>query len=166
MSMTTRLGNAGDFQAIVPMLRQYRLWQEQLDATLYALHPDAESRFRRWVAHMAQDPRSTLVVAEEQDRLIGFVLATIERDLPIYLYEEFAIVREWWVEPDFRRRGVGKALIEHAAADLAGAGVQHLRVRTSAPDADARMVLQRCGFRPGTSEMVKELRISRTTPRR
>jgi GNAT superfamily N-acetyltransferase len=155
--MITRLGNAGDFQAIVPMLRQYRLWQEQLDPALYALHPDAESRFRRWIAHMAEDPRSTLVVAEEQDRLIGFVLATIERDLPIYLYEEFAIVREWWVEPDFRRRGVGTALIEHAAADLAGAGIRHLRVRTSAPDDDARTVLQRCGFRAGASEMVKEL---------
>ena len=34
--------------------------------------------------------------------------------MTIYLYEEFATVREWWVEPDFRRRGVGKAMIELA----------------------------------------------------
>src|SRR5688500_2576931 len=155
--MITRLGNAGDFQAIVPMLRQYRLWQEQLDPALYALHPDAESRFRRWIAHMAEDPRSTLVVAEEQDRMLGAVLATIERDLPIYVYEALPSVGEWRVGHDFRRRGVGTALTEHAAADLAGAGIRHLRVRTSAPDADARTVLQRCGFRAGASEMVKEL---------
>jgi GNAT superfamily N-acetyltransferase len=159
MSVTTRLGNAGDFQAVVPMMRKYRLWEQQNDAALYALHPDAEARFRLWIAHMAEDPRSTLVVADEQDRLIGFVLATIERELPIYLYEEFAVVREWWVEADFRRRGVGKALIEHAATDLASAGVRHLRVRTTAPDDDARALLQRCGFRPGVSEMVKELRM-------
>ena len=87
--MITRLGDAGDFQAILPMLQQYRSWQQQLDPALYALHPDAESRFRLWVARMAEDPRSTLVVAEDQDRLIGFVIATIERDPPVYLYEEF-----------------------------------------------------------------------------
>jgi hypothetical protein len=113
MSVTTRLGNAGDFQGIVPMMRQYRLWEQQIDLALYALHPDAESRFRLWVAHMAEDPRSTLVVADEQGRLIGFVLATIERELPIYLYEEFAVVREWWVEPDLpparRRQGADRA---------------------------------------------------------
>lgn len=155
--MTTRLGNAGDYQAIMPMLRQYRLWQEQLDPSLYALHPDAETRFRKWVAHMAEDPRATLVVAEEGGRLIGFVLVSIELDLPIYAYGEFAIVREWWVEHGFRGRGVGKALIEHAAADVSSAGVRHIRVRTSPPDADARAVLQRCGFRAGVTEMVKEL---------
>jgi GNAT superfamily N-acetyltransferase len=98
-----------------------------------------------------------MVVAEEQNRLIGFVLATIEHDLPIYLYEEFAIVREWWVEPDFRRRGVGKALIEHAAADLAGAGVRHLRVRRPRRMATPAPSFKRCGFRAGASEMVKEL---------
>ena len=148
------------------MLRQYRLWQEQLDPALYALHPDAESRFRLWVAHMAEDPRSTLVVAEEQDRLIGFVLATIERDLPIYAYEEFAIVREWWVEPDFRRRGVGKALIEHAAADLARAGVRHLRVRTSAADADARACSNAAASarRERDGEGAANGRVDRSTP--
>ena len=60
---------------------------------------------------MAEDPRATLVVAEEDGRVIGYLLATIERDLPIYVCEEYGIVREWWVEPAFRRRGVGKALI-------------------------------------------------------
>ena len=71
------------------------------------------------------------------NRLIGFVLATIEHDLPIY----------------FRRRGVGKALIEHAAADLAGAGVRHLRVRRPRRMATPAPSFKRCGFRAGASEM-------------
>jgi len=107
---------------------------------------------------MAEDPRATLVVAEEDGRVIGYLLATIERDLPIYVCEEYGIVREWWVEPAFRRRGVGKALIDRAATDLASAGIPQLRIRTAAPDADVRSVLERCGFRPAASEMVKELR--------
>jgi ribosomal protein S18 acetylase RimI-like enzyme len=155
--MITRLANPGDHDAIFPMLRQLRLRQQQLDAALYQLHPDAERRFLRWVGQVGEDPRTTLMVAEERGQIIGFVYATIEQDLPIYLHEEFAVIREWWVEPGFRNRGAGRALIDLAIKELAGCGMFQLRVRTAAGDADARALLGRCGFRAGTCEMVKDL---------
>ena len=156
--MITRVANTGDFQAVFPMLRQHRLRQQELDPALYQLHPDAERRFLRWAGQVGEDPRSTLVVAEEQGRLVGFAYAVVERDLPIYLCEEFAVIHEWWVEPAFRRRGAGSGLIEIAIAQLAAVGVCQLRVRTPAGDEDARAVLRRCGFRAGTCEMVKGFR--------
>jgi GNAT superfamily N-acetyltransferase len=155
--MTTRVANAGDFPAVFPMLRQLRLRLQQLDPALYQLHPDAERRFLRWVGEVGEDPRATLLVAEEQGRIVGFVYATVERDLPIYLLEEFAVIREWWVEPPFRGRGIGRALIDLAVAELAAVGVVQVRVRTAAGDADVRALLGRCGFRFGTCEMVKDL---------
>jgi GNAT superfamily N-acetyltransferase len=155
--MITRVANAGDFESVFPMLRQLRLEQQQIDPALYRLHPDAERRFLRWVGEVGEDPRSTLLVAEEQRRLIGFVYAVVERELPIYLCQEFAVIREWWVEPAFRRRGVGKALIELAIAELAAVVVSQVRVRTPAGDADARALLGRCGFRAGACDMVKDL---------
>ena len=156
--MITRLANPGDHEAVFPMLRQLRLQQQQLDAALYQLHPDAEQRFLRWVGEVGEDPRSTLLVAEEQGQIVGFVYAVIERDLPIYLHAEFAVIREWWVEPAFRGRGAGRALIDLAVKELARAGVCQLRVRTAVWDADVRALLRRCGFRAGTCEMVKDLR--------
>jgi GNAT superfamily N-acetyltransferase len=157
--MITRLANPGDHAAIFPMLRQLRLRQQQLDAALYQLHPDAERRFLRWVGEVGEDPRTTLLVAEEQGQIIGFVYATIEQALPIYLCEEFAVIREWWVEPGFRKLGAGRALINLAVKELAAVGVCQLRVRTAAGDVDARALLERCGFRAGTFEMVKDLRL-------
>ena len=155
--MVTRVANSGDFNHVFPMLRQHRLRQQQLDPALYQLHPDAERRFLRWAGEVGEDPRSTLVVAEEQGRLIAFLYAVVERDLPIYVCEQFAVIREWWVEPVFRRHGVGKALIELAVTELSAAGVGQLRVRTAAADTEARALLGHCGFRPGTTEMVKDL---------
>ena len=155
--MITRLANPGDHDAIFPMLRQLRLRQQQLDAALYQLHPDAERRFLRWVGEVGEDPRTTLLVAEEQGQIIGFVYATIEQDLPIYLHEEFAVIREWWVEPAFRGHGAGKALINLAVKELAAVGACQLRVRTAAGDVDGRAILERCGFRVGACEMVKDL---------
>ena len=154
----TRLANTGDFEAVFPMLRRHRVARQQLDAGLYGLRPDAERRFLRWAGEVGEDPRSMLLVAEEQGRLIGFVYAVTERDLPIYLCEEFAVIREWWVEPAFRRRGVGRALIDRTVEELEAVGVCQLRVRTAAGDADARGLLRSCGFRVGTCEMVKDLK--------
>src|SRR4051812_163152 len=136
--MTTRPGNAADFQAVVPMMRQYRQRQQEFDPVLYALHPDAEARFRRWIGTVTEDPRAALLVAEEAGRVVGFLYATIEPDLPIYLHEEFALVREWWVEPAFRGGGAGELLIERAASELAAARVGQLRVRCAAGDEEPR----------------------------
>jgi hypothetical protein len=52
---------------------------------------------------------------------------------------------------------VGRALIDMAVAEMTAVGVCRLRVRAAAGDSDARALLQRCGFRAGTCEMVKEL---------
>jgi ribosomal protein S18 acetylase RimI-like enzyme len=155
--MITRLANPGDHEAIFPMLRQHRLRHQQLDPALYRLHPDTERRFLRWVGEVGEDPRTTLLVAEDQGHIVGFLYAIIQRDLPIYLHDEFAVIPEWWVEPAFRRRGAGRALIELLTKELAAVGVCQLRVRTAAGDADARALLEQCGFHEGACEMVKEL---------
>src|SRR5215471_5710471 len=110
--MTTRVGNAGDFHAVVPMMRQYRLRQQALDPRLYELHPDAEMLFGRWIGEVTQDPRASLLVAEDAGQIAGFLYATVESEIPIYAHPEYALVREWWVEPAFRGRGAGRALIE------------------------------------------------------
>jgi L-amino acid N-acyltransferase YncA len=124
---------------------------------LYKLHPDAERRFRRWIGQVAEDPRATLLVAEENGQVVGFISVTIERDPPIYVCEEFGLVREWWVQPQFRRRGAGRALLQHAAEELARVGVAQLRVRTAASDDGSRRMLRRCGFRAGASEMIMDM---------
>jgi L-amino acid N-acyltransferase YncA len=155
--MTTRLGNAADFYAVGPMMRRHRLRQRGFDPALYAPHPDAERRFRRWIGTVIEDPRATLLVAEDEAQVVGFLYATIEKELPIYQHEEFALVHEWWVEPAFRGRGAGKALIQRAAAELALAGLRQLRVRLAAGDEEARTLLHRYGFRMGAFELVKEL---------
>ena len=156
--MTTRSGNAGDFQAVLPMMRQHRLRQQQSDPVLYALHPGADRLFLQWIGQVAQDSRAALLVAEEVGRIVGFLYATVEKDPPIYLHADFGLVREWWVEPAFRGRGVGKALIRRAATDLAAAGIRLLRVRTAPDDDIAHVVLRQCGFREGSCELVMNLR--------
>lgn len=155
--MRTRVANPGDFDAVLPMMRQHRLGRQQSDPGLYKLHPDAEIRFRRWLGRVGEDPRAVVLVAEEDGQTIGFVTVTIESEVPIYQIDEFAMVREWWIEPAYHNRGVGEALIRHAAELLARSGLRQIRVRVPAADTLERGVLERCGFREGCTEMVMGL---------
>jgi hypothetical protein len=156
--MIARLGNAGDFQTILPMLRQCRLRNQQLDPGLYELHPDAERRFRQWIGRMAESPRARLVIAEAEGRVVGFLYATIEHDPPIFLHDEFALIREWWADPAIdESAAAAEAMIEKISTELASLGVRQVRVRNAAGDRDAQELFQRCGYRAGTLEMVREL---------
>jgi GNAT superfamily N-acetyltransferase len=163
--MNTRLGNAADFHALVPVMRKCWLRQQAHDAT-YRLHPDADERFARWIGSLAQDPRAMMVVSEEQGTIVGFLVATVEKDAPIYLNQEFALVREWWVDPKYRGKGVGQALVDRAAVELARFKVMQLRIRTPERDGESRDALTWLGFRTASRELVLELPTSPAKPRR
>ena len=159
--MTTRLGNSGDFHSVVPIMRQRRHRRGQNDPSIFGLRPDADERFHRWIGKLADDPRSMMVVAEEDGRIVGFLPASVEKAPPIYLHNEFAMVHEWWIDPEFQERGVGKALIDRASIELARHGVCQIRICTPERDGDARESFERLGFRGVVREMVLELPDSR-----
>jgi lactoylglutathione lyase len=56
------------------------------------------------------------------------------------------------VLPDFRRRGVGRALVERVVAVCRGEGARALTVTTATADIDNIRFYQRCGFRPTAIE--------------
>ncbi|HWW85373.1 MAG TPA: GNAT family N-acetyltransferase, partial [Vicinamibacterales bacterium] len=153
----TRLGNSGDFHSVIPMMRQRRHRREQHDPNFFRLRPDADECFRRWIGELAGDPRSMMVVAEEDGRIVGFLLASVDKAPPIYMHNEFGMVHEWWIDPDFQERGAGEALIDRATVELAKYGVRQIRICTPEPDGDARQSFERLGFRSVVREMVLEL---------
>jgi len=156
--MTVRMGDAGDFAAIMPMMRAYRALHEGWDAPLYGLRPDADARFRRWLGPAVEDPRAMLVVGEEGGAIVGFLTAVVETDLPIYRCDEYAVVVAMWVEPASRRRGVATAMLDLAAREYAAIGIRQLRVRTAVANTAGRATLEQAGFRAATVDLLRELK--------
>jgi ribosomal protein S18 acetylase RimI-like enzyme len=88
-----------------------------------------------------------LSLAAEADGLFaGFMLSRV-------YYGEFgtlepvAVLDTLGVHPDFRRRGVGTALLDQLRTDLTGIGVQTLRTEVSWDDMDLIGFFHREGFR-------------------
>jgi GNAT superfamily N-acetyltransferase len=156
--MNIRLGHAGDFSSIMPMVHKKRALHTKWDKALYRLRPDAEARFRRWLGPVVEDPRTILLVAEDEGKIVGFLTAVVETDEPIYRCDEYALIRELWVEPAYRRRGAARALLELAASTYAAMGIKQLRVRTAVANESGRAALQSAGFRSETIDLLRELK--------
>lgn len=87
-----------------------------------------------------------LFVAENDVRLLGFVFAEIEGAGPGASDPPPAWIHELWVEPEYRRRGIGGRLLAEAEAFFDARDVSRLSVRVESANRDGLEFWGRRGF--------------------
>jgi ribosomal protein S18 acetylase RimI-like enzyme len=116
-----------------------------LDDRVYAeFYPDGwEASQSEAVDGACRDPAMSLWVAMEDDRVAGFTALKTDRESR--LGEIYMIA----VDPDFQRRGIARALTEHAIEQLKDAGMTIVMVETGGDEghAPARATYEATGFR-------------------
>ena len=163
MPTTVRTGNSGDMHAFFPMLYTQLKERAEIDPGYFALRPDAPERFKRWIGPALQDPRHALVVAEEDGALVGFLVATVEQDLPIFVNDEYALVRVVWVDPAHRGKGTACKMLDLAAKELGRFGLRQLRAHAAVAREIEKHVLKKAGFRAAGVTFLRDLRPRRAT---
>jgi ribosomal protein S18 acetylase RimI-like enzyme len=151
-----------DIPAVLPMVAQICALHEAWDAAKYGFRPDPAEMYRKWLAARATDPRSVFLVAEraadpEPLRLVGFLVATVDAEIPIYRLKEYGFIQDVWVEPEYRNEGLGRQLVMLAIEKLRAMGVTQIRLDTAAPNDAARAMFNSCGFRISGVEMLNEI---------
>ncbi|MCE2967574.1 MAG: GNAT family N-acetyltransferase [Phycisphaerales bacterium] len=169
--MVVRPAVLSDIPDILPMVAAICALHESWDPARYAARGDVVEMYARWLPERAQDPRSVFLVGHERtDRagvtdadagprpgLLGFLIASVERAIPIYRVAEFGFVHDLWVEPAARGRGLGEMLARAAIDRFRRIGVAQVRLETSLANDGARRLFERAGFRVATIDMLLEL---------
>ena len=100
--------------------------------------------------------RALLAYAEGQ--VVGFacvrIVPAVADDYP------HATLTELFVRPTWRRRGIGRLLVEHAEARARAAGAEHLALLTGFENHDAQAFYRALGFRDWSLAMHKPLGVS------
>jgi GNAT superfamily N-acetyltransferase len=100
---------------------------------------------------------ATVLVAERQGAVIGYVYAGIEPFSWKELREAAGFVHDIVVDAAERRTGVAGALMEAATTWVREQGVGSVMLWTAAPNDGAQRVFERLGFRRTMIEMTRDV---------
>ena len=159
--MLIRSATSDDVPKVLPMVAKICALHENWDTAKYGFLPHPEQRYEKWLTRLpSSSDRSVFLVAEDQGKLGGFLVATVEREIPIYRLQEYAFIHDIWVEPEYRQKGVARQMVMLCVERFAEMKVQQIRLDTATVNEAARQLFTSCGFRVSTIEMLKELGVN------
>ncbi len=154
-----RPATEADVPHVLPLVRLICNQHESMDPERFTFRPNILELYERWLPERVRDPRSIFFVAEARGgEIVGSVVGTVEPEMPIYWTPESAWIHDVVVRPEWRKRGVGSALVKAAAKRCAEIGVSRIRLETADANDAARAMFASCGFRRSTTEMMMTLR--------
>ncbi|GAB2619081.1 N-acetyltransferase [Paractinoplanes abujensis] len=138
--MITWVGPPGDtFEAVAALFDEYRV---------HYGFPSAPHETQAWLAEQVTSGRFAVAAAIESGTVRGFVTTAV---LPASLTLGTAwLVRDLFVPPRARRRGVARALLAHVVTAARSAGARRVSLQTEADNEPALTLYAEAGFRPVT----------------
>ena len=129
-----------------------RLWMRSAEEhtshdPIYATSPGAERLMRRFLVDLTTSSHAFLFVAEYDGRSVGFVSGELRESSPTFRPKTWASVDDVFVEPDYRNRGMGRALLKSVEAWARERGVSGVSLQVAAANARARKFYEDLGFR-------------------
>jgi ribosomal protein S18 acetylase RimI-like enzyme len=122
-----------------------------------APRPDSEQGYAWFLGSQLENDQALVCVAEQEGRVVGYVYAGIEPMSWKELRDEAGFIHDVAVSEDARGRGIATALVEEAMRWFAERHVPRVVLWTAAPNAAARRLFERLGFRHTMLEMTREL---------
>jgi ribosomal protein S18 acetylase RimI-like enzyme len=129
-----RPARAGDERALAALDR----------ATWTTLTSPAPPPPREWSFFNERVEIRDVLVAVVDDDIAGYV--RLGRATPVAASDHVVMIAGFAVDPAHRRRGLGRALLDAAAAEARARGARRLTLRVLAHNEPARRLYERAGF--------------------
>lgn len=119
------------------------------DAYFLELDQGYELGFDEFVSAFIQDGSSLCLISEVEGSYAGSLIAKEAAPfLPFSKIKRIGEIVMCWVEPEFRNRGIAKALVNEAESWLKGRGIEHIELNFIVGNSEAEAVWERLGYKP------------------
>jgi ribosomal protein S18 acetylase RimI-like enzyme len=119
--------------------------------------PETASRYGSFLGTQLHDSDVAILVAEQEDVVIGYVYTAIEGYDYMSLRGPAGVLHDIVVDPEHRGQGVGRMLLDAAMAFLKSHRAPRAVLSTAAHNETAQRLFERAGFRRTMIEMTAEL---------
>jgi len=146
------LGPVGTLAAM--LVRQHHAW----DADRFLLVEPVDEGYRWFFGTQLSERDTVLLVAELEGEVVGYAYGAVEgRDWNMLL-DRHGTLSDVAVDARFRRRGIGRRLVEAAVTALEAKGAPRVVLYSATPNAEAQALFASLGFRRTMVEMTRTKR--------
>jgi ribosomal protein S18 acetylase RimI-like enzyme len=122
-----------------------------------AAAPHTEEGYGSFLGQQLDEPNIIVLVAVNEHHVIGYTYAGIEGRDYMALRGPAGVLYDIVVDPEHRRSGVGRALLEATVASLKARGAPMVVLSTAERNEPAQRLFASAGFRRTMIEMTREL---------
>jgi GNAT superfamily N-acetyltransferase len=112
----------------------------------FALRPGAEVEARALIDAQLRDPQTAIFLIGDAAAPAAFATVHVSRAPPIHPERCRAEITDLYVEPDARRRGLGRTLVASATAWAVERGAERIEVRVVTRNPEGRAFWNSVGF--------------------
>jgi GNAT superfamily N-acetyltransferase len=133
-----RLLKSEDVDAVAQLWEALVAYHRELDASLPPAAPQGARRYSRRLIDRMDDPMSRVLVAEVGGKVVGYVLGVVVDLAPeMFSQEPGGCLADIYVDGEYRRAGVGKALVEALTAWFHEKGLRYYEWHVAARNEDS-----------------------------
>ena len=119
--------------------------------------PGLPADYAGYLLRQMDDPDVVVLVADDGGDAVGYAYGVLEGYDYMALRGPAGLLHDIIVDPGYRRRGVGRRLLEAVIETMTARGAPRLVLSTAARNEAAQRLFASVGFRPTMIEMTHEL---------
>lgn len=154
-TLVIRPATKEDLDALVQLVVRLKRLNAEFDPLLEVV-PDIEQATRKYLEDSMASPTSVLLVAIEGSKVVGMLKGDVE-DRIFYKPKYAGVIKEFYILPEYRRRGIGKRLMIEGIEQLRRKGAEIIMASFPALNEIAINFYKKMGFRPVEYIFAKEV---------
>ncbi|MEM4081456.1 MAG: GNAT family N-acetyltransferase [Pyrobaculum sp.] len=153
-TIVIRAATKDDLEAAANLVVRLKRLNAEFDPLLQVA-PDIEQAARKYLEEAIESENSILLVAVEGSKVVGLLKGDVE-DRVFYRPKYAGVIREFYILPEYRRRGIGKRLLIEGITHLRKKGAEVIMASFPALNEIAMNFYKKIGFRPVEYLFAKE----------
>ncbi|MEM1615607.1 MAG: GNAT family N-acetyltransferase [Pyrobaculum sp.] len=135
-----------DLDSAVTLVVRLKRLNAEFDPLL-EVAPDIEKASRKYLEDALNSPTSVLIVAVEGQKVVGILKGDVE-DRIFYKPKYAGVIKEFYILPEYRRKGIGKRLMMEGIEALRKKGAEIIMASFPALNEIAINFYKKMNFRP------------------
>lgn len=137
--------NETHIPAIVELWIEMIDYHTQLDQ-FFKRREDAHLNYESFIKELFNSNEAKILIALEDDKILGYILAKVDEYPPVYLYEKYGVIYDLVVKSTYRRRGIGTKLLNRSIDWFYSQGLDRIELILASKNEKANSFYVKNGF--------------------